>query len=179
MDPVLHLTIPLLFLLALRVETRVAVLLAPLAIIPDFDSAFGLHRALFHNFIVVILVPAALMAYSKLKRPEWMQWALVAQFYLASHIVLDLGGVAFAWPIVKDQIYFDPEIKFNLEGGVNFVFDIRYGLQPFQQMGETDFLSQAGFALIFLAILMVAVFRKEALASLRSLGKILRSVHIR
>jgi len=174
MDPVLHLALPLLFLLALRVDTRKAVLLAPLAIIPDFDAAFGLHRAAFHNFIFVIIVPVALMAYSKMKRPEWLPWAVVAQFYLASHVVLDLGGVAFAWPIVKDQIYFDPEVTFNLQGGVNFEFLFRYGLRPYTPMGTTDFLSETGFALIFLAILMTAIFRREARASLRKLWEIIK-----
>ena len=57
MDPAQHLVLPLLFLLALRVDTRTAVLLAPLAILPDFDAAFGLHRAAFHNFIFVIVLP--------------------------------------------------------------------------------------------------------------------------
>ncbi len=152
------------------------VLLAPLAIIPDFDAAFGLHRAAFHNFIVVVIVPVAVIAYSRLKKPEWLAWAVVAQFYLASHVVLDLAGVSFAWPIVKDQIYFDPQIKFNLQGGVNFVFDFKYGLQPYTPMGETDFLSEAGFALIFLAILMAALFRREALASLRRLWEIVKTL---
>lgn len=179
MDPVLHLALPLLFLLALRVETRMAVLLAPLAIIPDFDAAFGLHRAAFHNFILVILVPVALMAYSKMRRPEWLPWAVVAQFYLASHIVLDLGGVAFAWPIVKDQLYFDPEIKFNLQGGVNFEFHFDYGLQRLAPMQETDFLSETGFALIFLAVLMAVIFRKEALASFRRLWEIVKGLFSR
>jgi membrane-bound metal-dependent hydrolase YbcI (DUF457 family) len=179
MDPVLHLALPLLFLLALRVDTRTAVLLAPLAILPDFDAAFGLHRAAFHNFVFVILLPVALIAYSKLKRPAWLPWALVVQFYLASHVVLDLGGVAFMWPVVKDQIFFDPEITFNLQGGVNFGFDFEYGLRPYSPMGTTDFLSEAGFALIFLAVLVAAVFRKEALVSFRKLWTIVKGVFVR
>ncbi len=171
--------LPLLFLLALRVDTRTAVLLAPLAIFPDFDAAFGVHRAGFHNFIFVMILPLAFIAYSRLKRPEWLPWALVAQFYLASHVVLDLGGVAFAWPIVKDQIFFDPEITFNLQGGVNFAFHLEYGLKPYTPMGTTDFLSEAGFALIFLGVLVAAVFRREALASLRRLWAIAKGALVR
>jgi len=179
MDPVLHIALPLLILLALRVDTRIAVLLAPLAIFPDFDAAFGLHRAAFHNFIFVIIIPVAVIAYSKVHRPSWLPWALVAQFYLASHIVLDLAGVAFFWPIVKDQIYFDPEVTFNLQGGVNFGFHLEYGLMPYQPMGTTDFISEAGFALIFLAILVAVVFRKEALSSMRSLWRIFSNAFVR
>ena len=179
MDPVLHFALPLLFLLALRVDTRTALLLAPLAVLPDFDAAFGLHRAAFHNFIVALLIPVALIAYSKLKRPEWLPWALVVQFYLASHIVLDLGGVAFMWPLVTEQIYFDPEIRFNLHGGINFDFDFEFGVRDYVPMEETDFVSDAGFALIFLGVLVVAVFRKEALASLRKAWTMVRDFFVR
>jgi membrane-bound metal-dependent hydrolase YbcI (DUF457 family) len=179
MDPVLHLALPLLFLLALRVDTRMAVLLAPLAIFPDFDAAFGLHRAALHNFIFIIVLPVTLIAYSKLVKPTWLPWALVAQFYLASHVVLDLGGVAFMWPIVEDQIFFDPEITFNLQGGVNFGFSLEYGLRPYSPMGTTDFLSESGFALIFLAVLVAGVFRKEALSSLRRLWTIVKGIFVR
>jgi membrane-bound metal-dependent hydrolase YbcI (DUF457 family) len=179
MDPVLHIALPLLLLLALRVDARMAVLLAPLAIFPDFDAAFGLHRAAFHNFFVIIVIPVALLVYSRLERPSWLPWALVAQFYLASHVVLDLAGVAFLWPFVTDQIYFDPQITFNLQGGVNFAFHLEYGLMPYQPMGTTDFISEAGFALMFLAVLMVVVFRKEALASLRSLWRIVKDAFAR
>jgi len=179
MDPVLHVALPLLFLLALRVDTRTAVILSPLAIFPDFDAAFGLHRAAFHNFIFAIIIPVAFIAYSKLRRPAWLSWALVAQFFLASHVILDLGGVAFMWPIVKDQIFFDPEVTFNLQGGVNFGFHFDYGLRPYTPMGTTDFLSEAGFALIFRAVLVTVVFRKEALASLRKLLTIITGIIVR
>src|SRR3989339_361554 len=77
MDPLMHLVLPLLFLLALRVDTRRAVLLAPLAVLPDLDALFGLHRALGHSFIPIVLVPMAVLVYSKLKRPEWVAAALI------------------------------------------------------------------------------------------------------
>ena len=162
MDPLMHVLLPLLFLLALRVDTKKAILLAPLAILPDFDAAFNLHRAVFHSFIPVIILPIGLILYSKTKRPEWMLASLLVLFYLASHVVLDLGGVAFAWPFTTDMLYFDPEVTFNMQGGINFGFQLQYGIKPYVEMTTTDFLSEAGFAMIFLGMHVVAVFRKEA-----------------
>lgn len=162
MDPLMHLVLPLLFLLALRIDTRKVLLFSPLTILPDFDAAFQLHRAVFHSFIPVLVIPIGLILYSKVKRPEWMLSALLVQFYLASHIVLDLGGVAFAWPFVKDMLYFDPEVTFNLQGGINFGFHLEYGLRPYVEMGTTDILSESGFALLFLGVLVLVVFRREA-----------------
>ena len=167
MDPVMHLLLPMLLLLALRIETKAVVLLAPLTILPDFDAAFSLHRAVFHSFIPVIVLPLAFIAYAKLKRPEWLLWALIIQFYLASHVVLDLGGVAFMWPFTTEMLYFDPELKFNMIGGINFEWHLDYGLRPYERMGETDFIAQSTFGLLLLAVLAAVIYRKEALGAAR------------
>jgi len=175
MDPLLHLLLPVLFLLAIRIDSRKVLIFAPLAILPDFDAAFGLHRAVFHSFVPVLIIPIALILYSKFMRPQWLLSALLVQFYLASHVVLDLGGVAFLWPLVKDQFFLDPEIQFNLQGGINFIFHFHYGLRPYVPMTTTDFLSGQGFALIFLAILLTVIFRREAFASLKKIGAFMRA----
>lgn len=176
MDPLLHLMLPLLLVLALRIDPRKAVLLAPLAILPDFDALIGLHRAALHSFVPTLVLPLALIAYSKLKKPEWMLSALLVQFYLASHIVLDLGGVAFLWPVVQDQIYFEPEITFTVEGGLDFGFSLEYGLRPLAEMGTVSFLSDAGFALLFLGVLFAAVFRHEAKKGILGLVQVLKDL---
>ena len=172
MDPLMHILLPTLFLLAIRLDPKMVLLFSPLTILPDFDAAFALHRAVFHSFIPVLVLPMALIIYSKLKRPEWMAGALLAQFFLASHVVLDLGGVAFLWPFVQDQLYFDPTVTFNLQGGINFRFDVEYGWKPYEPMQTTQFVSESGFALIFLGALMAVVFRKEAFAAFRGGWKI-------
>lgn len=172
MDPVVHLLLPVLFLLAIKIDTRKVLMFAPLAILPDFDALLGMHREVLHSFIPILVLPVGLIVYSKLKRPEWMLSAMLVQFYLASHIVLDLGGVTFFWPFVKDQMFFDPVIKFNLQGGVNFIIHISYGWRPYTPMGTTDFVSETGFAMIFLGLLVGIVFRKEVWASIRGMGHI-------
>jgi membrane-bound metal-dependent hydrolase YbcI (DUF457 family) len=168
MDPFMHLLLPLLFLLAVRVDAKKALLLAPLAVLPDFDALFGLHRALFHSFIPTLVLPMMLLVYSKLRKPEWMFGSMIALFYLASHVVLDLGGVAFFWPAVQEQFYFDPQVQFDLQGGVNFKISIDYGMKELEPMGTTSFLSQEGAALLLLGVLVLVVFRKEALDGLRT-----------
>jgi hypothetical protein len=163
MDPLVHLLLPIVFLLALRIDTKKVILFAPFAILPDFDAAFHLHRAVFHSFTLIIILPACLILYSKMKRPEWMLGSLLVLFYLSSHIVLDVsGGVAFAWPFTTDMLYFDPEVTFNMMGGINFGFHLEYGFKPYVEMTTTDFVSDTGFAMLFLGMLVVAVFRKEA-----------------
>lgn len=176
MDSLMHLMLPLLFLLALRVDARTAVLFAPLAILPDLDALFGLHRALGHSFIPILVLPMALIVYSKLRRPEWMMSAMLVQFYLASHIVLDLGGVAFLWPFVQEQFYLDLGVTFTASDGFDIGFFADWGFRDLQDMGTTSILSDVGFAVIFLGVLTAAVFRREAVTALRSFVSYVRSV---
>jgi membrane-bound metal-dependent hydrolase YbcI (DUF457 family) len=169
MDPFQHLLLPLLFLLAIRIDTRRAVLFAPLAVLPDFDALFGLHRALGHSFIPILVAPMLIIVYAKFRRPEWLLSALIVQFYLASHAVLDLGGVAFLWPFTTEQFYFEPTITFGVEGGLDFTIVLNYGTRELVDMGTTSFLSDAGVAMLLLGALMVVVFRKEARSALSEL----------
>ena len=166
MDPFQHLLLPLLFLLAIKIDHRRAIILAPLAVLPDFDALFDLHRALGHSFIPLLVMPMAILVYARLRRPEWLLSALIVQFYLASHVVLDMGGVAFLWPIITEQFYFEPAITFTVEGGLNLGFSLDYGMREQADMGTTSFLSDAGAALILLGVLMTAVFRHEARSAL-------------
>lgn len=172
----MHLLFPLLFLLALRVDARRAVLLAPLAVLPDLDALFGLHRALGHSFIPVLVLPMALLAYSKYMRPEWMPAAVLAQFYLASHVVLDLGGVAFLWPLVGDQFYLELGVTLSADGGFDIGLVADWGTRELADMGTTYVLSDFGFALLFLAALCAAVFRREFASALRRLRSLLASL---
>jgi hypothetical protein len=174
MDPFQHLLLPLLFLLALRIDTRKALLFAPLAILPDFDALFGLHRALGHSFIPTLVAPMLIIVYAKFRRPEWLLSALIVQFYLASHVVLDLGGVAFLWPFVTEQFYFEPTITFGVEGGLDFTIVFNYGMRELVDMGTTSFLSDAGVAILLLGVLMAVVFRREARSALSELWTFVR-----
>jgi len=175
MDPLIHLALPLLFLLAIKVDARKALLLAPLAVLPDLDALFGLHRALGHSFVPILVVPMALLAYSHLRRPGWVQAVVIVQFYLASHVVLDLGGVAFLWPVVQDQFYLDLGVTLTANDGFAIGFEADWGMQELVPMDTTYIVSDLGFSLLFLLALLAAVFRREVLAAFSRAWSFVRS----
>jgi membrane-bound metal-dependent hydrolase YbcI (DUF457 family) len=163
----MHLLLPLLIVLGIGVNSRLAILLAPLAILPDFDALTGWHRAVGHSFIPMIVMPVAILVYAKLKRPEWLTAALLVQFYLLSHLVLDISGVAFLWPFTTDMYYISATLHFSAVDGYEFDFNFDYGSRPYQSMGETDFISTATFGVLALVLLTAVVYRKEALGAAR------------
>jgi hypothetical protein len=179
MDPVMHILLPLLLVLAIGVNSRLAILLAPLAILPDFDAFTGLHRAVGHSFIPILVLPMALILYARFVRPQWLTAALLVQFYLLSHLVLDLSGVSFLWPITTDMYYVSPALHFSAVDGYEFDFVFDYGSRPYQSMGETDFISTATFGVLALVLLTGVIYRREAAGAAKRVYGVLKGLLLR
>jgi hypothetical protein len=103
-DPLLHLLIPAMTLLALydRAQIKWVITLLPFTILPDIDhinALFTLNRALLHN--VFCLIPLVLIALYGIKSRNntLTHIGTIATFYWATHILLDLDGVRALWPL--------------------------------------------------------------------------------
>lgn len=99
---VVHATLPLLFLLAVRrLDVRKVWILWPLTLAPDLDYFVGLHRAATANLFVLVPFVAALVWGLRKERPALVEWMAVALVYLVSHLLMDMmtGGVVPLWPV--------------------------------------------------------------------------------
>lgn len=105
MQPILHLLVPVGLLLLFRVEKRTVFLLSPIALLPDFDVLFSLHRGLFHNVFFGIIIATAAYALAGRTRTIF----LAASFLFASHLILDFGyyGSAYLYPFDQTVYGFD------------------------------------------------------------------------
>jgi len=108
-DLLFHMLIPLMLLLIAGLDRRKALMLAPVAIIPDLDVLLVAHRVYLHTiFIPTAAVIICLLLY-ELKRGELLNFSpptqemFLATTYYCSHILLDLftGVVAIFWPITS------------------------------------------------------------------------------
>lgn len=171
MDPATHLVLPMLILLAARQDPRLVIPLSFFAIFPDFDSVIGIHRGTFHNIFVVAIIPLIFIAWARVKRPNLVLPGLIVLFYLVSHAVLDLSGIALMYPIYEQAIYFRPAILFQTEPHLNFDFHLEYGVEELTQTADYTFISELGFTYIFLFVLLAVVFRKEVIGGVRQLAE--------
>jgi hypothetical protein len=99
---VVHGALPLLFLLATRrLDARKVWILWPLTFLPDLDYFFGLHRAALTNVFVLLSFVAALAYAWRARKPDLMQWMVVALVYLVSHFLMDMmtGGIVPLYPL--------------------------------------------------------------------------------
>ncbi len=121
MDTFAHITIPLLILLALRINTRKALLMLPLAVIPDLDLFFRQHRLLFHNVFFIIVIPLIVVIYMHKYKPKYYDYAWIGLFYLASHLILDLSeGIALFYPLTTDFYQITANLYVNFWGPIPF-----------------------------------------------------------
>ena len=158
-DPVTHLVIPLLALLAAKQNVRMAVLLSVFAILPDFDSLFGPHRMMLHNVFVIVLIPLAFIAFARLRKPNLVLPGLIVLFYLCSHTLLDLDGVALFYPLDANAYKFIPVIEFYTAPTVHFAFYVDWGVVPLLQVTEYRLLSGLTIAYIMFIGLLGFTYR--------------------
>ncbi len=99
MEVLFHLIVPALIALAAGFDRKKVLTLALLAVLPDIDHMM-VYRALFHNVFFLVLVAAAVYAVKKDR-----ELAVLAAFFIGSHLLFDLGGgVAMFYP-VDDHYY--------------------------------------------------------------------------
>jgi hypothetical protein len=116
-DPITHLIVAtsLLWLFWDKKYRNYILLLSPLAVLPDIDHLLPpFHRLLLHNvFILVPTISLALYARFRAKNEVLYNVALIATFFLLSHLLLDLftgAGVPLFYPVSATTFGFTYEL---------------------------------------------------------------------
>ncbi len=109
MDLLFHMVIPVMLALIAGVDRKRALMLAPIAVIPDLDVLLVAHRVYLHTVFIPITMAILCLFLSSLKHRAFLRLALprreilFASFYYLSHLLLDLcpGPVAVFWPLTS------------------------------------------------------------------------------
>ncbi len=108
-----HIFIPLailfIFSRKLKLDPRQIIILSFFGILPDVDAFIFLHRASFHN-ILILIIPVLIFIFIRNIKISGM-----ICFYLISHIILDIfnGGVFLLYPFYDIVFFFRAEVWFN------------------------------------------------------------------
>jgi len=96
-----HIAIAGLVCLVLVKEPKWVLLLAWVAILPDFDIFLGLHRIAFHTLFLLVPISVAIIGIAYRWFPQYREPALIIAFCLLSHTILDWLQYwnALFWPI--------------------------------------------------------------------------------
>lgn len=158
-EPLIHFVIPFFLLVMLGFNLRKAALISLLAVIPDLDVIFHVHRSVSHSviFILVVTVPIILILdYFNNKLRKEM---IVAVLVILSHPFMDMftGYTPILWPLLDKSIYIFTELTANMNNifDLNLIFKINFDKIIFLQTTNRDapiFTSQGvGISLVLLA----------------------------
>jgi len=158
-EPSLHCSLPFAILCRLGFNLPFCIVSSILAIVPDFDVLFKMHRSVTHSLLPYL--PALILALFLHPYDELISNLLYAAWLaLSSHILLDLldGYSPALWPVVKDE--FSISIKADAKFGHSFLILPRFELKrrkfssrPFHEF-EAELVTGEGLIISLLLILL-------------------------
>lgn len=113
-EPLIHFVVPFIALRSLGVDTRRALIFSLLALTPDLDVLFHVHRSISHSLIPLLMVSVPLLALMW-RRGEVRRVVLLATASVSSHLLLDLSGYTpILYPILKDSVKLKLGLGFHM-----------------------------------------------------------------
>ena len=134
-EPLIHFIVPFIILASLGLTLKKSVLLSSIAILPDFDVLFHVHRSITHSAVFLILICIPIIAFVKLKYPNYFHDSITGSLVLLSHPILDVFHTytPILYPLYNKSIHIVCELitDMNNISDLKFLFDIRIGSEGF------------------------------------------------
>ncbi|MGQ9552157.1 MAG: metal-dependent hydrolase [Candidatus Bathycorpusculaceae bacterium] len=164
MEPLIHFVVPFTALTLVGVKPGKALPVSLLAVLPDLDALFLVHRSLSHSLIVVlgVMVPLLLLTYKF--KPRFYSYGFLALTSIASHLALDLfaGYTPILWPLYGYSVWIQAGLVAHVGSPPSLALSAQLLMEPitFQQFQSLDAPLFTGEGLVLTAVLLMPVFFK-------------------
>jgi len=165
MEPLVHFIVPFAALLLVGVGFRKALPISLLALLPDVDALFLVHRSLSHSIVLILVVVAPFLFLSYKFKPKFQGYTLLALMAAASHPILDVFGgyTPILWPLYGYSIWVRAELSAHVGSYPSLISSAQLltksiSFQPFQSL---DAPLLTGEGLILLAVLLTPVLLRS------------------
>jgi len=158
--------------MVMGMEVKKALPISIIALIPDIDALFHIHRSISHSIIIPIIAGTLLIPYLKTEGRNLLALALLA---VASHPILDLftGYTPILWPLYNYSIWLQAEAVVHIGSTPTFSLSNWMLMEPtyfqaFQSLDAPLFTSVGLILSVMLsACLLFRVIRKKQIHPLR------------
>lgn len=162
-ETLVHFIIPFFLLIMFGFNLKKATLISLLAIVPDFDILFHIHRSLSHSifFILAICIPAIIIAKKYYK--EQYDDFIIATLVILSHPFMDSFTyfTPVFWPFFNKSIYILTELTTNMNDifDLNLIFQVQLKPIIFYQTQDIDahIFSSQGVAVSLVLLIGLAL----------------------
>ncbi len=157
-------------------EARKALPISLLAVLPDLDTLFLVHRSPSHSLTVVlgVIVPLLFLTYKF--KPRLQGYALLALLAVGSHLVLDLfaGYTPLLWPLYGYSVWINAELMIHIGGSTSLNPSVKLlteptTFQPFQTL-DAPLLTNEG--IILSTVLLTPVLVRACRALWQRIGSL-------
>ena len=168
-EPLIHFIVPLIALASLGISLKKSVLLSSIAILPDFDVLFHIHRSITHSVVFLILICIPIIVFVKLKYPNYFHDSIIGSLVLLSHPILDVFHTytPILYPLYNKSIYIVCELitDMNNISDLRFLFEIKIGQEGFgiiSSSADGVVFSSLGIGITLIILTgIIAKWRKE------------------
>ena len=164
-EPLIHFLIPFVVLGFCGITLKKSLALASLAILPDLDVLFHIHRSITHSAVVLILLLIPIALFIKLKYPNYFRDSLAGGLVVLSHPVLDVFDTytPFFYPLYKKSVFVLCHLTTDMSelSDLHFLFEIKTVSTSFSLIApNTEGTVFSGFGIVIGLIVLVGVIAK-------------------
>ena len=165
-EPVLHFAIPFAALRAVGLDSRKATFASFLALTPDLDVIFHVHRSPTHSLVILAVGTICLVAMAR-RRQVLRMMIMLAAFGILTHLFLDLFQffTPILWPLSNQSFWISGDLKIHSDYGALITSSMRLLMEPTNLIPFVSFnepvLTSLGVGIA--AVLLVPVIMKAHL----------------
>jgi len=163
-EPLIHFVVPFTALMLVGVEAGKALPISLLAVLPDLDALFLVHRSPSHSLVVVLSVMVPLLLLTYRFKPRFHGYAFLALLAVVSHLILDLfaGYTPILWPLYGYSVWIQTELVAHVGGSASLTPTVKLLTEPvtFQPFQSLDAPLFTGEGVILSVVLLMPVFFK-------------------
>lgn len=164
MEPLVHFVVPFAALMLAGVEFRKALPISLLALLPDLDALFLVHRSLSHSVVVMLIGIAPFLLLTYKFKPRVHGYALLVLMAVASHSILDVfaGYTPILWPLYGYSVWIKTELVAHIGSSPSLLPSVQLLMKPttFQPFQSLDAPLFTGEGLILSTVLLLPVLLK-------------------
>ena len=167
-EPLLHFAVPFASLRAVGVDLRKVTFVSLVALTPDLDALFQVHRSQSHSVIVLALVAFPLLILTR-NRKTLRSFVLLGTFGVLVHLVLDLfqAPTPVLWPLVSQSLWIQATVNFHMGSAPVITGSAALQTEPTAFEHFTSFDAPVltapglGVAIVLMALPLVQILRNR------------------
>lgn len=128
-ETLLHFMIPFTALIIYGLSIKKSVVLSSLAILPDLDVLFHIHRSITHSVIFLIIISIPILLFLKLWIPKYFKDGIIGTLVILSHPIMDTFQTytPIIYPLYKGAIHIVCKFVTDMNNltDLRFTFEIK------------------------------------------------------